>query len=135
LIYSRTVQIFTVAAVFGAPEGLTHATVGAVLVGVELIRAAIVEVDEAATVRAVWHGHLDEHEQVVAVDEADVVEVLPTAVVQHELDECGGQCGPDSVALDLIEPTVIRGAGPLAAGVEAGADRAPCDRTLARGSK
>jgi hypothetical protein len=41
--------------------------VGAVLVGVELIRAAIVEVDEAATVGALWHGHLDEHEQVTAI--------------------------------------------------------------------
>jgi hypothetical protein len=67
LIYSRTVQIFSVAAVFGALEGLTHAMVGAVLVGVELMRAAIVEVDEAATVGALWHGHLDEHEQVTAI--------------------------------------------------------------------
>ena len=63
--------------------------------------------------------------QVVAVDEADVVEVLVAVVVERELGEHGGRRRPRAAALDLTGAAVARGAGPLAGGVEGAAGAAP----------
>jgi hypothetical protein len=119
------VAVGAVAAVLGGPERLARAAAGAAAACAELVGAAVVEVDEAAGVGAARRGGLDEHGQVVAVDEADVVEVLPAGAVERELGERGGRRRPGAAALDPAGAAVARGAGTPAAGVEAAAGARP----------
>jgi hypothetical protein len=119
------VAVGAVAAILGAAERLAGAAAGAAAVGAELVGAPLVEVDKAPRVGAAGRGGLHEHGQVVAVDEADVVEVLTAVAVERELGERGRRRRPRAAALDLAGAAVARSAGPLAGGVEGAAGAAP----------
>lgn len=111
------VAVGAIAAELGLAERLAGAAArpAARPAGAELGGAAVVEVDEAARVRAVRRRGPDEHGQVVAVDEAHVVEVLPSVAVQGELGEGCRWGRPRAVALRRVCAAVARGAGGAAA--------------------
>lgn len=57
------------------------------------------------------------HRNVVAVDEADVVEIEATTAVEGELSESGGWGGAGAVAFDKARAAVGSGAGEVAGGI------------------
>uniref|UniRef100_A0A0D9XAJ9 Uncharacterized protein n=1 Tax=Leersia perrieri TaxID=77586 RepID=A0A0D9XAJ9_9ORYZ len=74
---SIRIPIGAIAAVIRPAKRLAGAPASAAVAGAELGGAPLVEIDEAAGVRAVGDGGLDEHGEIVAVDEAD--KSLPSA--------------------------------------------------------
>ena len=117
----RTVR--AAATVLRAPKRFARAPARAAVSDLQLRRTALVEIHRAARRRA--HSRpttpFHYHRQVVAIDEAHVVEVLP-AGAESELRQCRRRGSTGAVAFDGPRPTVASDARTQPRSVKA----APC---------
>lgn len=116
------------AAVLRPAERLARAPARlAVGAGPELCRATAAEVSGAACGAALASaaGGRHRHRQVVAVDQADVVEVHPAAAAEGELGEGGRRGGTGTAALRPAGAAVAGGAGALPFAIEGASGAAP----------
>lgn len=66
------------------------------------------------TCSSLWR---DQHGHIVAIHEADIIEIEPARTVQRELSESGGGSSTGTVAFDSARTAVGGGAGESAGGI------------------
>lgn len=121
----RRRSVLALAAVLRSVESVARAAARASVLRPQLGRAFLVQVLDAAGGGALTRAaaDLDQHWQVVAVDEADVVEVHG-AGAEGELGQSGSG-GASAVALQLAGAAVAGGAGAVGRVIEVAAGSAP----------